>query len=32
MEHFDGAWTVRFRFVQFGQALMARLLQMWESE
>jgi hypothetical protein len=26
MEHFDGAWTVRFYFVQFGPVLMARLL------
>ena len=32
MEHFDGAWTVRSHSVQFGRALMARLLQMWESE
>ena len=24
MEHFDGAWTVRFHLVQFGPALMAK--------
>jgi Yeast mitochondrial distribution and morphology (MDM) proteins len=26
MEHFDGAWTVRFYYVSFGRKLMVRLL------